>query len=129
MGTQEIQALINEAQAQLDVEQSTYDIEKQGIDKKIYNLNESIKFNRNRAASIRANGGSPQEAESLEQAVEREEQELKTQRQDMELALNRKKQRINAIKSTLESRMTSFEKAEDREKILSLVQTLVRFAS
>lgn len=129
MGTDEIKALVSDVQAQLDAEQTTYENEKRGIDHKIQEIRQSIEFNRKEAQKIRDYGGDVKQATDFEQKAETLERELVTQEQDMKLALSRKKQSIDAIKSTLESRASKLEDAEDREKVMNLIATAIRYGT
>lgn len=129
MGTDEIKALVSDVQAQLDAEQTTYENEKRGIDHKIQEIRQSIEFNRKEAQKIRDYGGDDKQATDFEQKAETLERELATQEQDMKLALSRKKQNIDAIKSTLESRASKLEDAEDREKVMNLIATAIRYGT
>jgi len=129
MGPDEIQSLINDTQRQLDSEQLTYKTEKQGIDHKVSEIKQSIEFNRREAEKIRENGGDEFAAADFERKADTFEQELATQEENMRLALQRKKQKIDEIKTTLERQSAKFERAEDRQQVINLVSLAVRYGT
>lgn len=129
MRPDEVQALVNQTQAQLDTEQSTYSTEKQGIDSRVSEIRQSIEFNKKEAQKIRDYGGDEKTAADFEQKSKTLEQELETQEQNMRLALDRKKQRINEIKSTLERQAAKLEDAQDRQKLINVITLAVRYGT